>query len=224
MEEEELVEETAGEETDQMGGFVGLFRHPHDPVDEGDFDEEREQRLVVSLTQHDNNPVTWQAQCIALWRQIVEAAAETNADHPAQQRMVRDQYPILFQYLAEGAPANSKTVLTAWEIETGKPDLKDTIGGREVILMTRLENNCGRMDLDLALEAYILAGEQEEEPAYEAKPVPREGVPVLYFKKGLLDMVMERADYGESDLLDKHHTLFLKDLTDQEVYTNVVLL
>ncbi len=35
---------------------------------------------------------------------------------------------------------------------------------------------------------------------------------------------MERADYGESDLLDKHHTLFLKDLTDQEVYNNVILL
>ncbi len=35
---------------------------------------------------------------------------------------------------------------------------------------------------------------------------------------------MDELDYGESDLLDKQHTLFLKDLTDQQVYNNTNML
>ncbi len=151
----------------------------------------------------------------------MEAAADTNAENPTQPWVVWEQYPKLFQYLADGAPENTEMVLTAWEMDTGRLDLKDTIDRREVTFIARLEQERGHTDLDPALEAYILAGEPEEEPVHEAKPVPRLGVPVLYFEKGLLETVMERADYGESDLLDKHHTLFLKDLTDQEVYNHV---
>ncbi len=114
-----------------------------------------------------------------------------NAANPANHRTVREQYPELFRYLAEGAQENAETVLTAYEVETGKPDQKTTIGGREVVLMAKMENEVGRQDLDPALEVYVLAGEQEPEPMHEAKPVPRGGIPVLYFERGLLEMVME---------------------------------
>ncbi len=160
-------------------------------VDEEDFDEAAEQRLIMSLSQTDGNPVIWQAQCIAMWKQLVEAAAEMNAEHPGEHRMVRGQYPELFRYLAEGAPENSKTVLTAWELEMGRADQKTTIGAREVILMTRMETELGRKDLDPALEASIRSGELEPEPKHEDKPVQRGGIPVLYFEKRLLEMVME---------------------------------
>ncbi len=89
----------------------------------------------MSLTEHHDDPVIWQAQCITLWKQLVEAAAETNSQHPANQRTVQDQYPDLFQYLADGAPEGTKSVLTLWEVETGKPDLKDTIAVREVVFL-----------------------------------------------------------------------------------------
>ncbi len=193
-------------------------------MDEGDFDDEKEQRLIISLTEHQDNPVVWQAQCIALWKQLVEAAAENNSQHPSRQRTVREQYPDLVRYLAEGAPEGTDSVLTLWEVEMGKPDLKNMIAMREVLYMARLEQERGRHDMDPVLEQYIMAGEEEVEPAEEAKPVPRQGVPVLYYEKGLLQTVLERADYGESDLLDKNHTLFLKDLTDQQVYNNTCLL
>ncbi len=80
VEEEELEEEHTEDERET--GFTGLFRHPQDSVDEGDFTEEREQRLIVSLTRDHDNPILWQAQCIALWRQICDAAAEMNAENP----------------------------------------------------------------------------------------------------------------------------------------------
>ncbi len=191
-EEEELEEEVLIEvdEAEQPAAAtmpaIGWFRHPQDPVDEGDFDDDKEQRLIVSLTQHHDSPVIWQAQCIALWKQLVEAAAEANLQNPTHQQTVWEQYRNLFQYLAEGAPENTDSVLTTWEVDTGKPGLKDTIDGRAVIFMARLEWERSRLDLELALEAYILAREEEEEPAKEVKPVPREGVPVLYFEKGLL--------------------------------------
>ncbi len=35
---------------------------------------------------------------------------------------------------------------------------------------------------------------------------------------------MAEADYGESDLMDNQHTLFLKDLSDQQVVTNTIML
>ncbi len=43
-------------------------------------------------------------------------------------------------------------------------------------------------------------------------------------ERGLLATVMAKADYGESDLMDNQHTLFLKDLSNQQVYTNTILL
>ncbi len=35
-----------------------FFQNPLDPVDEGDFDEDREQKLIVSLTRHHEHPVS----------------------------------------------------------------------------------------------------------------------------------------------------------------------
>ncbi len=180
--EEDLTEPDEVER--QPAQAISMFLHPQDAVDEGDFDDAKVQRLIVSLTQHHDSMVIWQAQCIAIWQQLVEAAAKTNSQNPTQQRTVWDQYPNLFQYLAHGAPENMDSVLTPWEVEMGRPDLKDMIDGRAVILMARLEQERGHLDLEPALEAFILAGEEEEELAKEAKPVPREGVPVLYFEKG----------------------------------------
>ncbi len=202
---------------------AGLFQHPLDPVDEGDFDNDKEQKLIVSLTRHHEDQSLWHAQCITIWADIVDAAAKANQADPMNPRTVWEQYPNLFQYLVDGAP-NFETVLTPYEVETGRVDLKTTIPGRTVVYMATYEKDHGNTELDPALQAYYLAGEEWEEIAPEAKPVSRSGVPVLYFEKGLLQTIMERADYGESDLFDNNHTLLLKDLTDQEVYTHTILL
>ncbi len=154
----------------------------------------------------------------------MEAVAEINSQHPAQQITVQGQYPELFQYLVEDTPEGTDSVLTLWEMEHGKPDLKEMIAACEVLYMARLEQERGHHDLDSVLEQYIIAGEEDVAPAEETKLVPWQGVPVLYFEKGLFQTVLEHADYGESDLLDRHHTLFLKNVTDQQVYNNVNLL
>ncbi len=46
---------------------------------------------------------------------------------------MQEQYPEFFTYLAEGAPEGTDSVLTFWEMENGKPDLKETIAAREVL-------------------------------------------------------------------------------------------
>ncbi len=56
------------------------------------------------------------------------------------------------------------------------------------------------------------------------KQVPRQGVPILHYEKGLFTTVLDEADYGESDLMDNQHTLFLKGLSDQHVYNNTSML
>ncbi len=129
--------------------------------DEGEFDEDREHKLIVSLTHHHNSPIAWWAQCITLWRQIAETAAEVNQLNSANQQTIREQYPDLFQYLAYGGPEDSDSVLTTYEIETGRADLKDMIARRAVIHMAHLDQARGHQDLDPVLEAYITAGNKE---------------------------------------------------------------
>ncbi len=91
-EQEELEEEEQREMDGAEPRFIGLFRYLDELVDEGDIVEDREQRLIVSLTECRDNPAIWQAQCIALWKRLVEAAAETNSQYPTSQRTVGDQY------------------------------------------------------------------------------------------------------------------------------------
>ncbi len=228
MEEDDGLLEDYMEETDEAGPVVvpaaGLFQHPMDPVDEGDFDDAKEQQLIDSLIIHHGYPVMWCAQFITIWKQLVETAAEANQQDPTNPQTVKEQYPKLFQYLVEGGPDSVGSVLTQFEAETGRADMKDTINGCAVIYMAAYEREMGCTDLEPALEAFILAGEETEELSHEAKLVPRDGVPVLYFEKGLLQTILERADYGESDLFASNHTLFLRDLTDQEVYNQTILL
>ncbi len=122
------------EEAARAGRSVfGLFAHPMDPVDEGDFDDEQEFQIISALTRQHPNAAIWQTECIALWKQVVKAAAEYNCQHPARQTNVWGQYLELFQYLAEGAPEGTDSVLMLWEMETGKPDLKETIAACEVL-------------------------------------------------------------------------------------------
>ncbi|MCP4550222.1 MAG: hypothetical protein GY835_27490 [bacterium] len=78
----------------------------------------------------------------------------------------------------------------------GKADLTNTIAGRAVIYIVAYEREMNRTDREPTLEVYILAGEETDELLHEAKPVPRDGVPVLYFEKELLTTILERADYG----------------------------
>ncbi len=129
----------------------------------------------------------------------------------------------MFPYLAEGALEGTDSLLTLWEMENGKPDLKETIAACEVLYTARLVQEQGRANLDPVLEWYITT-EEDTTPIEDMKPVLRQGVPILYFEKGLLQTVLETANYGESDLLDRHHTLFLKDLMDQQVYNNTSML
>ncbi len=121
-------------------------------MDEGDFDDESELQIITALTRQHPNPAVWQAECIAIWKQLVEAVAETNRQHPARQTNVREQYPELFAYLADGAPEGMDSVLTLWEIEKGKPDLVETIATREVLYAARVAQQQGRADLDPVLE------------------------------------------------------------------------
>ncbi len=105
----------------------------------------------------------------------MEAAAEANRQHPAHQMTVQDQYLDLFWYLAEGAPEGTDSVLTLWEMENGKPDLKDTIAARKVLYTARLVQLEGRTNLDTVLERYIAAREEDTTPTEDMKPVPWQG-------------------------------------------------
>ncbi len=112
---------------------IGFFQNLLDPVDEGDFDDEKEERLVVSLTVQHERPIVWRAQCIQLWQQLVDTAATANQMDPTNPRTVQEQYPILFQYLAEGGPDGEESVLTPKELEMGKAELTNTVTGRAMI-------------------------------------------------------------------------------------------
>ncbi len=68
------------------------------------------------------------------------------------------------------------------------------------------------------------SGPDAVKPPVDMKKVPRQGVPILHCEWGLFATVMAKVDYGESDLMDNQHTLFLKDLLDQQVYTNTIML
>ncbi len=119
---------------------------------------EKELQIITALTLHHPNLVAWQAECIAVWKQLVEAAAESNCKHPAQQATVKQQYLDLFAYLAGGAAEGMESVLTFWEMEYGKSDQKETIATREVLLAARLMQQEGHEDLALDIELYVMAG------------------------------------------------------------------
>ncbi len=89
------------EEVEQAAQMHGHFRHPTDAVDDDDFDNAAEMRTIAALTEIDHNPAAWQAECIVIWTQLVEAVAEANRRHPSQQASVKQQYPELFAYLAD---------------------------------------------------------------------------------------------------------------------------
>ncbi|MCP4545843.1 MAG: hypothetical protein GY835_05175, partial [bacterium] len=148
--EEELSDYMEEDEEEQAAAArlppIGFFQHPQDPVDEGDFDDDKEQKLIVSLTRHHERPIMWHAQCITIWKQLVETAAEANQQDATNPRTVWDQYPNLFQYLAEGGPDGEESVLTPFEVETGRVDLNNTIDGRIVVYMAMYEREMGRTD------------------------------------------------------------------------------
>ncbi len=201
----------------------GHFHHLTDPLDDGNFDNMAEMRIIAALTELDHNLVAWQSECIVIWRQLVEAVTESNHKHPGQQATVKQQYLELFAYLAEGVAEGAESVLMPWEIEYGKPDQKETIAVREVLLAERMMQQEGHEDLDPGLEQYITTGGGMAW-VDDMKQVSQQGVPILHYEKGLLKTVMDKLDYGESDLLDQQHTLFLKDLMDQQVYDNTNML
>ncbi len=58
----------------------------------------------------------------------------------------------------------------------------------------------------------------------DMKEVPCQGIPILHYEWRLFATVMAEAVYGESDLMDNQHTLFLKDMSDQQVYTDTIML
>ncbi len=78
--------------------------------------------------------MAWQAECIMIWRQLVEAAIEHNRGHPNQQATMQQQYLELFEYLAD----SPDTVLTPWEQEYGQEDQRETIMAHEVLMTERL--------------------------------------------------------------------------------------
>ncbi len=188
-------------------------------VDEDDFDDAAEKQMIAALSQSADNPMAWQAECIVIWRQFVEAAAEFNRMHPNQQTTIQQQYPELFEYLAD----SPDTVLMPWETENGVEDLRETITAREVLMAERLQQQEGRLFVTPDLEQYVAPGGGMAWVA-DTKQVPHQGVPILHYEKGLFATVLDEADYGESDLMDNQHTLFLKDLSDQHVYDNTCML
>ncbi len=131
-----------------------MFAHPTDPVDEDDFDDAAEQRIIAALTESDHNLMVWQAECIMIWRQLVEAALDYNCRHPNQQATMQQQYPDLFEYLADGPD----TVLTPWEQEYGQEDQRETIMAREVLMTERLLQQQGSLLITPDLEQYVATG------------------------------------------------------------------
>ncbi len=101
-----------------------------DPMNEEDFDDAAEKQMIMALSQFTENLAAWQAECIIVWRQLVEAAAEFNCMHLRQQASIRQQYPDIFEYLAE----HPDTVLMAWEVEYGAEDQWETITVHKVLL------------------------------------------------------------------------------------------
>ncbi len=184
-------------------GAFQQFAHPIDPVDDEDFDDTTEKQIIVALSLFAENPVAWQSECIAVWRQLVEAAAEFNRVHPSQQAMVKQQYPEMFKYLAD----HPDTVLMAWEVEFSTEDQWETITACEVLLAERLEQQQGRLwmtpDLEQCMTPEVGSGAAQ---AADTKQVPRQGIPILHNEKGLFATVLAEADYGESDLMDNQHT------------------
>ncbi len=57
--------------------------------------------MIVMLSWHAGDPIMWQSEGIAVWKNMVAAMAMFNQVHPNQQIMVCDHYPELFEYLAE---------------------------------------------------------------------------------------------------------------------------
>ncbi len=82
------------------------------------------------------------------------------------------------------------------------------------------------MNLPVEMEQCMFpgSGPSATKDEKDAKKVMHRGAPILCYERGLLDTVLAQADYGVSDLMDNHHTLFLKDLSDLQVHTNTVLL
>ncbi len=80
--EEDEEEQLAAAPLPSVGKAIGFFQHLQDPVDEGDFDDDKEQKLIVSLTLHHEHLIVWRAQCIMIWKQLVEATAQVNQQDP----------------------------------------------------------------------------------------------------------------------------------------------
>ncbi len=117
------------------------------------------------------------------------------------------------------------TFLTHYELDTGKEDQHDTIQAREVIATERLEQQEGCIHLPTEVEQcmFLRSGPDAKKKEEDMKKVCQ-GAPIFHYERGLLETVLAKADYGESDSMDNHHTLFLQDLSDLQVYTNTILL
>ncbi len=152
----------------------------------------------------------------------MEATAEYSWLHPSQQITVQEHYLDLIEYLVE----QPDMVLMPYEREFGREDQHDTITAHEVLTSERLEQQEGYVWLTPEVEQCMVPGSGPDtvKPPVDMKNVPHQGIPILHYEWGLFVTVMARADYGESDLMDNQHTLFLKDLSDQQVYTNTIML
>ncbi len=81
----------------------------------------------------------------------MQAAAEFNRMHPSQQASIRQQFPEIFEYLAE----HPDMVLTPWEVENGAEDLQETITAHEVLMSEILEQQEGHLFVTPDLEQYM---------------------------------------------------------------------
>ncbi len=110
-------------------------------MDEGDFDEANEQCIIAALTESNHNPTTWQAQCIIIWKQLVEAVLEYNHRHLSRQATVQQQHLQLFEYLAD----SPDSVLMPREWAYGQEDQRETVMAHKVLMTERLLQQQGSL-------------------------------------------------------------------------------
>ncbi len=130
-----------------------------------------------------------------------------------------------FMQLFECLAGQLDTFLTAYELDMGKEDKKNTIKECEQQAMAKLKEQEGLVQLPLEVWQYMVPGSGPAPRQVEIglPKIEHRGVQILHYEQGLLNTALAEADYGESDLMDHHHTLLLKDLSDLEVYTKVTI-
>ncbi len=136
--------------------------------------------------------------------------------------ILHQHFPLLFEYLASQPDIS----LTAYKLDTGKEDKKNTIEAREKQAEANLDQRGGLVQLAPEVWQYMVPGSGPAAKLVEEGPlkIVCRCVQILRYEQGFLNTTLAEANYGESNMMDHYHTLLLKDLSDLQVFTKVTIL